>query len=427
MFENTKFSESFIYSPRVVFTLLSALVAITMGDNSELQVLQSNGQFTNKLYKILSEKEGNVFFSPISAHTVLSMSYLGAEGTTKEAYVKSLALPDKESTANGYQQISSKLNNAPNITLYMANKVYVANVAKLKESFSKAVVEKFNSEVQTVNFGANVEAAKTINSWVEQKTVNKIKNLISPDDLDALTRLVLVNAIYFKGSWHRKFQKSDTRTEPFYLNEKDTIDVQMMHIEKSFRFKHDDNLKAKVLEMPYSNQEFSMVIILPDERDGIKDLEAKLEKVDLTKITEDMYPSDVNVALPKFKIETTVNLNEALDKIGLGEIFSNGANFSEILEGNEPLAVSKVIQKAFIEVNEEGAEAAAATEIQIVLPIAIMPRYFLADHPFIVLMLQNTNVLFHGRVSHPVSGDGTIAPKGSPVKDPYAHNIYVKL
>ncbi|XP_044752151.1 antichymotrypsin-2-like isoform X3 [Coccinella septempunctata] len=426
MHESSHFDTK-IPSRRVVLTVLSTLVAFTMGDRSELQVLQSNGQFSNNLYKILAENPGNVFFSPISAHAVLSMSYLGAEGSTKDAYVKSLALPDKETTANGYQQISSKLNNAPNVTLYMANKVYVSNVAKLKESFSKAVSEKFNSEVQCLNFAASAEAANTINKWVEQKTVNKIKNLISPGDLNSLTRLVLVNAIYFKGTWHNKFDRDDTRTEPFYLNENDKIDVQMMHVQSEFRYMHSDELKAKILEMPYTNQEFSMVIILPDERDGIKDLEAKLEKVDLTKITEGTFKGEVNVALPKFKIETTINMNEALDKLGLGEIFDSSADFSGMLEGKEALSVSKVIQKAFIEVNEEGAEAAAATEIQFVLTSAPMTNYFLADHPFIIILRQKTNILFTGRIGHPVSGDGNIAPKGEPVKDPFGHIINIKL
>lgn len=279
------------------------------------EISQSNAQFTNKLYKILSEKAGNVFFSPISAHTVLSMSYIGAEGSTEDAYVKSLALPNKEKTAEGHNVIATKLNNAKNITLYLANKVYVSDVAKLKPKFSEIVVEKFKSEVQTVNFAASADTAKAINSWVEQKTVNKIKNLISPSDLSSDTRLVLVNAIYFKGNWLEKFDKAGTRTEPFYLNENDKIDVQMMHIEKNFRYKHDEKLQAKVLVMPYENKEFSMVVILPDEKDGMKDLEAKLENTDLTKITEGTYSTLVNVALPKFKIETTIDMNSALDKV----------------------------------------------------------------------------------------------------------------
>ncbi|KAL3282250.1 hypothetical protein HHI36_005442 [Cryptolaemus montrouzieri] len=392
-----------------------------MAENSELQVLQSNGQFTNKLYKILSKKEGNVFFSPASAHAVLAMSYLGSAGSTEKAYATSLGLPSPSATADGYEQITNKLNNVPNVTLLIANKVYINQGFTLKETFKTAIVDKFHSEVESVKFADNVATANTINKWVEDKTKNKIKDLIKSSSLDALTRLVLVNAIYFKGNWLNKFDKEATRTEPFHLNEKETIDVQMMHLYKKFNYKYDSDLKAKIVELPYSNPEVSLVIILPDEIEGIKDVETKLENVDLSKIMEGSYKTNVELALPKFKIETTIPLKEPLAELGLGEIFSVKANFSNLITTDEDLHVSEVIQKAFIEVNEEGTEAAAATEMGIITYSLTIPKYFVAKHPFVFLLIQKGSagkcVLFHGKVIKPQSGDDWKGPRGTPIED----------
>ncbi|KAK9888528.1 hypothetical protein WA026_000779 [Henosepilachna vigintioctopunctata] len=413
---------------KMIILIVSALFVTTMAENSELQIVQSNGLFTNKLYNILARKEGNVFFSPISAHAVLAMSYLGSAGSTEKAYVSSLGLPSLAATADGYEKVTSKLNNVPNVTLLIANKVYVNKGSTLKENFKNAVVNKFHSEVENVDFASASKTAGVINSWVEDKTRNKIKDIISPNDLNADTRLVLVNAIYFKGNWQNKFDKGATRTEPFYLNDKDTIDVQMMHINKKFNYKHDESLKAKVIELPYTNPEVSLVVILPDEKDGIKDLEKKLEKFDLTKITEGTWNTEVELALPKFKIETTIPLKDPLNEMGLGEIFDQSkANFSNLIEGQEPLYVSKVIQKAFIEVNEEGAEAAAATAVIIVTLSDHGTEYFLADHPFIFVLKYGPTILFEGKCVRPKSGDSNIAPTGKPVADPLAHDIHIKL
>lgn len=301
-----------------ILLLLVTAFSITMSkESSNLQsVLQGNGVFTKNLYKILAKAaDENVFFSPISIHAILSLSAQGSGGVTKEAMINTLQVPTMDIMANGYKDVMDKLNNVEDVALYMANKVYIKDSYKLKESFKSAITKYFYAEIQGVNFSQSAAAANTINSWVENKTNQKIKNLISERDLDDSTRLVLVNAIYFKGNWAEKFHVEDTRTEKFYLNEHDTIDVQMMHLTKKFYYKEDENLKAKVLELPYTNKDVSMIIILPNERNGIAELEQKLADVDLTKITENMYRPEVIVSLPKFKIETTMELKEPLVEV----------------------------------------------------------------------------------------------------------------
>ncbi|CAH1129463.1 unnamed protein product [Ceutorhynchus assimilis] len=373
-----------------LLSLLTILPQIMAAGKQELQaVIQGNGNFTKKLYNILSEEPGNVFFSPISAHAVLAMAYQGAGGSTKDAFTKTLAIDSPLQAAEGYSDVIHHLNNVSDVELLMANKVYIKNGYGLKAAFKEVAQKKFLSEVESVEFAKTAEAAKKINLWVEKKTQNKIKDLIQPDSLSDLTRLVLVNAIYFKGNWASKFDKSQTKTEKFYLNDNDSIDVQMMNKKGKYFYKEDEKLDAKVLELPYANPDVSLIVILPNKRNGIAELEAKLAETDLTKITENMFKPEVVVKLPKFKIETTINLNKPLEKAGLGVIFKeNEADFSEMLDSPEELFVSQVIQKAFIEVNEEGTEAAAATEFEMIPRRLIVSKemHFTVDHPFIILM-----------------------------------------
>ncbi|XP_076270449.1 serine protease inhibitor 3/4-like isoform X5 [Rhynchophorus ferrugineus] len=389
------------------------LLHLTMASKEELQtVIQGNGLFTKQLYSVLAKKEGNVFFSPISVHAVLSMAYQGAGGSTYEALTNSLNVPNHSIAAKGYNSVLGQLNNVSGIELSMANKIYIKEGYELQSEFQEVTAKQFLSAVEPVNFNESEKAAKTINTWVEEKTKEKIKDLVKAEDLNEDTRLVLLNAIYFKGNWASKFDAAETRPQKFYINNNDSIEVQMMKKKSKYNYKEDRTLDAQVLELPYSNPDISMIIILPNKRDGIVKLEEKLANVDLTKITENMYKPEVIVSLPKFKIETEIDLNGPLQELGLGEIFNQkSADFSKMLKTPEQLVVSKVVQKAFIEVNEEGAEAAAATMVSICYTISVgvyQPVFeFIADHPFVVFLTANTKeikgVLFAGRISKPIN------------------------
>ena len=282
---------------------------------AKLQVLESNRQFTTTLYNVLAEKPGNVVFSPISVHAVLSMSYKGAKGTTAEKFASILQVPTAAAAAEGYNIVMNRLNSIPYVTLLTANKIYLMEGYELLPEFSNAITKNFLSEVELLNFAANEEAAATINAWVEEKTKEKIKNLINKDALNALNRLVLVNAIYFKGNWKDTFYQENTTTEPFYLNDVDSVEVQMMHAARNFYYNEDTTLYAKILKLPYINEDLSMIIILPYDRNGIAELEKKLGTINLTEIIQNMWPRLVIVSLPKFKIEQTIDLKSSLTKV----------------------------------------------------------------------------------------------------------------
>lgn len=287
-------------------------------DNSQLQtVLHGNGIFSSKLYEILNQLNENIIFSPISIHAILSLAAQGSNGGTQEAFINTLNVPSIHIIAEGYQKLMDRLSNIQDVILYMANKVYIKDTYTLKESFKSTITNSFYSEIEPIDFVKGSEAAQTINTWVENKTNDKIKDLVKPGDFDKESRLVMVNAIYFKGKWKYPFKVEATTSEKFYLNENDTVDVQMMHIKEKFCLKYDQDLNAQVLQLPYTNENVSMIIILPYDRNGLVELEEKLSKVDLTMISEGMSRPEVQVSLPKFKIESTIELNKPLSTVGI--------------------------------------------------------------------------------------------------------------
>ncbi|XP_055686535.1 serine protease inhibitor 42Dd-like isoform X10 [Lutzomyia longipalpis] len=382
------------------FVLLLA-ISSTMAD--PVPVSKSFSKFAIQLYQqCVAEKGGNVILSPFSVQSALSLALMGATGETARemSTVMGYGTQDRNAIADNFATLLSTYKDSP--LLKIANKIYVQNKYHVKAQFNDIATKKFNSEAQSLNFAQNVESAKTINTWVEDKTNDKIKDLIPADALNEDTRMVLVNAIYFKGLWENKFKPEDTKKMPFHVTKTSEVDVDMMYTKANFKYGILEDLNAVALEMPYKDSDLSMLIILPNEIDGLPALEAALGNKDLSEITQNLYKTEVMVYLPKFKIEYEIELKNVLSKMGMAQMFSNGAEFKDLLEEEEPLKVSKVIHKAFIEVNEEGAEAAAATGVIFMLASIPAPKQeiiFHADHPFFFAILQDSHYsIFNGQV-----------------------------
>jgi serpin B len=249
---------------------------------------------------------------------------------------------------------------------------------------------------------ATENARKTINAWVEKKTNGKIKDLISPGVLDSMTRLVLTNAIYFKGNWAKQFKENRTQDAPFTLADGKKIEVAMMNQKAEFGYMETDTFQA--LELPYVDEELSMVILLPKEIDALNEFEKALTTENLNQRLAEIHKCEVVVFVPKFKTTSQFSLADVLKSMGMKDAFSSDADFSGI-NGKRDLFISAVIHKAFVEVNEEGTEAAAATGVVMRLtsvgPAAI--PVFRADHPFLFLIRDNLSgsILFIGRVVNP--------------------------
>lgn len=279
-------------------------------------LVKGNEKFGKSLYGIVSREEGNLICSPISAHIALSMAAAGAEGDTKKALLSTLGINDPMDAATGYESFLEEVEKAKSqVTLDLANKIFVMKSFELKPEFNNIMKKNYKSEAQELDFADNVNSANTINSWVESKTNNKIKNLIQPDSLSGDSRLVLVNAIYFKGKWAKQFKPESTQEESFYLLDGSEVKCNMMHISGKYGYMEDEKLKAKILKMDYTDESMSMLFFLPHERDGLKHLEENIHNFDFQNYKQNMGSWEVDVAIPRFKTESEIKLTEVLKKV----------------------------------------------------------------------------------------------------------------
>ncbi|XP_061387008.1 serine protease inhibitor 3/4-like, partial [Musca vetustissima] len=348
----------------MILTVVVATPTTISNDDLQLRDLsKSLDSFGTKLYSKIAKRsaEKNIIFSPFSIETSLAMVRLGATGPTAEEIDNSLNLKfnNAEKLSNYFRKILSKYQNSN--FLQMANKIYIMETFKLQDQYNGLLTKNFFTSAENVNFTQNIKAAETMNSWVAAKTNQLIKNLIAADDLDRTTRMVLLNAIYFKGEWAQGFPEHATRQQKFYIDATNSVNVDMMHMKGKFRYGEIDQLDATALEMPYKNSDLYMLVILPNSRDGLENLRIKLKSLSLQELRDNMFETTVQVEMPKFKAEFTIELKDVLQRLGMERMFSKEAEFGELINTSETIEVSKVLHKAFIDVNEKGTEAAAST------------------------------------------------------------------
>ena len=371
-------------------------------------VVKGNSAFALDLYARLKEADGNLFFSPYSISTALVMTYAGARGNTERqtARVLHFALSQKR-LHPAFAAIESELNaiqEKGDVELDVANALWAQQGHAFLENFLTVIKENYGAKISFLDFKDACEAARRkINAWVEQKTRDRIKDLVKPGVLDQLVRLVLTNAIYFKGKWANRFEKELTRNLPFKVTAGTSVEAPMMCQENEFRYAENDNLQ--ILELPYGAADLSMVVLLPGKVDGLPQLEAALNTKNLDAWLSHLREREVRVILPKFKTSSEFSLSKTLSSMGMPEAFGDSADFSG-MDGTEWLCISAVIHKAFVAVEEEGTEAAAATGVVMSLKGAYpssRPVEFRADRPFVFLIRDNRSgsILFLGRLVNP--------------------------
>ncbi|XP_064547833.1 alaserpin-like isoform X2 [Drosophila montana] len=374
------------------------------GANNVAEFSRRLANFSVNMYgKLIALKPNtNVVFSPFSIQTCAAMARLGAVGETADELDRGLGLvsSDVSKIAESFHQVLAAYEKSS--ILRIANKIYVMKDYELADEFNSLLAKQFLSAAENVDFARNAQAAGTINSWVEQQTNSLIKDLVPASLLDAQTRLVLINAIHFKGNWVHQFPVHATRNERFHLNEVDGVDVPMMNLKERFRYASLPDLDAAALELPYKDSDLSMLIVLPNSKTGLAQLEEKLRTTPLAQITDQLHSSQVVVKLPKFKAEFQVELTPAFQQLGMSRLFSDKANFSKMLKSPESLKVSAIIHKAFIDVNELGTEAAAATAMLMYCDSLMAepePIHFAAVHPFLYFINNQQNAtLFAGKL-----------------------------
>ncbi|NXT07598.1 SPB6 protein, partial [Prunella fulvescens] len=373
----------------------------------------ANTTFAVDLLRTLCEKKSgqNVFFSPFSISSALSMVLLGSRGSTEAQISKVLSLKNTRDAHNGYQSLLSEINDpSTKYILRTANRLYGEKTFEFLPSFIESSQKSYHAGLEQMDFqNAWEDARKKINVWVEERTEGKIQNLLAEGILDSLTRLVLVNAIYFKGNWEEQFRKASTRERPFQINKNETRPVQMMFKEANFTMTYIGDYQTKILELPYVGNELSMIILLPDAiQDGSTGLERLERELTYEKLMDWISPTrmrstKVRVSLPRFKLEENYDLKPVLISMGMPDAFDpRNADFSGMSSGNE-LVLSEVVHKSFVEVNEEGTEAAAATAAVMMMRCAMIIPEFTADHPFLFFIRHNKtcSILFCGRFCCP--------------------------
>jgi serpin B len=370
-------------------------------------IARDNTLFALDLYNQLKMTDGNLFFSPFSIFTALAMTWAGARENTAVQMAETLHFTEKPAQFHrAIGDLISQLNavqKETDVELSIANAIWAQKGYQFLDEFFRIVQQSYQADLKQVDFSSAAESARqAINTWVEQQTNEKIKDLLPPKVLNALTRLVLVNAIYFKGFWDNQFKSRDTREMEFWLLTETAVKVPMMYQEHQFGYWENDWLQ--IIEMPYKEESLSLIVLLPKEKTGITDLEQKLNFENMMAWQSRLRKRKVIVFFPKFKIESQFSLGQTLSLMGMPDAFDPElADFSAMV-GQKELYISAVIHKAFLEVNEEGSEAAAATGVVVsVTSIAPSPPIFKADHPFVFFIRDNKSqsILFLGRVLNP--------------------------
>ena len=360
--------------------------------------VDASNTFAIDLYGRYSQGEDNLFYSPYSISTALSMVYEGARGATAEEMRRVFHLSEDDDIRRpGAARVFNILNGGDRpYTLLTANALWMQDGFPFNEDYVQVTKDYYGGEDNVIDFGDTAEAAGTINGWVEERTYDKIKDLFSPGDLEGAL-LVLTNAIYFKGDWAAQFDEADTTIADFHVTPTDTVEVDMMSMEGDFNYA--DTGEAQVLELPYKGGDLSMVVILPKEND-IHGFEAGITLETYGEWVSELETTKLNVFLPRFKLETKYDMGRDLAEMGMPTAFTGSADFSGISDGG--LFISQVIHQAYVDVNEEGTEAAAATGV-VMLSSAPMLEEFVADHPFIFVIRDRGTglILFMGRVVDP--------------------------
>lgn len=407
---------------------------------------KANTSFALDFFKQQCQEDGdkNILFSPWSISSALATVYLGAKGNTADQMAKVLHFNKAEGAKNvtttirmhvysrteeslsnrracfqkteigksdnihtGFKALSFEINQpTKNYLLKSVNQLYGEKSLPFSTEYLLLAKRYYSAEPQSVDFVAAAdEIRRDINSSVEQQTEGKIQNLLPPGSVDSLTRLVLINALYFKGNWATKFEAEATRQRPFRINMHTTKPVPMMYLRDKFNLNYIESVQADVLELPYVDNDLSMFILLPSDIAGLQKLERELTFENLNAWTkpELMEKMNVEVYLPRFTLEEKYDLKSTLSRMGIQDAFTEGqADFTAMSKTGD-LFLSQVFHKCYLEVNEEGTEAAAASSATLASRSLGATVIFVADHPFLFFIRHNKTktILFLGRFSSP--------------------------
>jgi serpin B len=377
-------------------------------------LVKGNSAFAFELYEALKGKEGNLFYSPYSISLALGMTYAGARGETAQQMADTLHfMLEQDKLHPAFNWLDTELasrgegaqgKDGEGFRLNIVNAIWGQKDYEFLPTFLDVLAENYGAGLRLLDFITESENSRvTINDWVSDQTEGRIKNLIPPGAIDALTRLVLTNAIYFNAAWEHPFNEKMTADGSFYLLDGGQVTVPMMKQTESFGYTEGEGYQA--VELPYDGNELSMVILLP-EAGQFEAFEEGLQSQQVSDIISGLQSTEVALTVPKFEFDSDFSLKDTLAEMGMPIAFSGGADFSG-MTGNPELAISEVLHKAFVSVDEAGTEAAAATAV--IMRLTAVPGEssvnVTIDHPFIFLIrdIETGAILFVGRVLNPAA------------------------
>jgi serine protease inhibitor len=383
------------------------------------EVVSANNRFAFELYSELNKAEsGNVFYSPYSISAALAMTYEGAKGQTADEMQSVFHFPEDSILRPNFAAIYNGINSGiGDYELRTGNALWVQQDYPLLEAYRNVTERYYGGKAANLDFIEETEESRqTINSFIEEQTNHKIRDLIPQGSISSLTRLVLTNAIYFKGTWEWQFDQSRTREHDFKITPENVVKVPMMYMDNDkAKFNYADLGDLQILELPYKGDRISMLILLPKQGEEfdfetretieysytLEDVELSSEKLDEYKMQMEETKMDA-IYVPKFEFDTKYFMKETLSAMGMPTAFSGGADFSG-MTGDRDLFISFVIHQAYVKVDEQGTEAAAATAVGMEVTAVMPTNVFRADHPFIFIIqeMDTGNILFMGRVVDP--------------------------
>ncbi|WOV87879.1 serpin family protein [Sporosarcina oncorhynchi] len=367
-------------------------------------IMPTNDLAYELLDKIEANDDGNVFFSPASLWMALAIVYNGADGETKTEMAEAMQAQgiDVADLNKANASLMTALNkDSDNIQLTIANSIWLNEEFNLQKDFAKRTEDYFNAQTHQITISSN-EASKKINEWVKKATNAKIDKMVD-DPLDSNLVALVLNAIYFKGDWTYPFDKKQTEKRTFHLEDGTEKIAPFMKLQRKFSYMAGDGFQA--VKLPYADGEMSMTVVLPDENLGLEDFKRTLSTENWGLFLTAFNEREGTILLPKFKMEYETELNGALEALGMPSVFTESADFSHMVEGDANLFISTVKQKTYIDVNEEGTEAAAVTGVQVGVTSAPAdgPFHMEMNRPFFLMITDEETgvVLFVGYVANP--------------------------
>ncbi|KAK6967366.1 antitrypsin-like isoform X1 [Biomphalaria glabrata] len=391
---------------KLIYAVIVAVIGqlVSADQQQQLALSSASSDFSQRLYQKVALNEPSIVYSPYSIHSALTMTSLGARGDTETEMKNTLGITSLGNSVHTiYKELIEQINSVTDVELNTANAIFVNPDFQIVPKFTRDTTESYSAQTANIDLSANGGPEKPINDYVSNKTKNIIQNILLPGTIDDDTVMLLINTIFFNGTWESTFDEHQTRNQDFNQLPYVVKQVEMMTDDRNANIKRDAVKKVDVAELPFKGGRFSFYIALPHAVDGITDLEQLLvQPANVKQLFTGLTNIRVRLSIPKFKTETTLSLNNPLKDLGIRKAFiKNAANFSGITSAD--IFISEVLHKAVIEVKETGTVAAAATVGKLVFESLPLPprERFTADHPFVYFLRDNQTgqILFQGKFS----------------------------